>query len=46
MRTYVRLYVHRTAYALVLQISGNTSHVELMCVFALALDFDRANLDG
>ena len=49
---YVRLYVHHTAYALMLQISDNSSHVELMCVFKftctiLTLDFDRANpLDG
>ena len=30
---YVRLYVHHTAYALMLQISDNSSHVELTCVF-------------
>ena len=41
VRTYVRLYVHHTV-----QISDNTSHVELTCICALALDFDRANLDG
>ena len=42
----VRLYVHHTAHVLMLQISDNTSHVELTCVFALALDFDRTILDG